>query len=101
MTIQTEAQVEEQLLRQLVGQGFERVAVSDSEGMLRNLRTQLEAFNGLTFSDREFTSVLNHLGKGGTFEKAEMLRDRFQFTRENGESVWVQFFDSELSLIHI
>jgi type I restriction enzyme R subunit len=95
MTIQTEAQVEEQLLRQLVGQGFERVAVSDSDGMLRNLRTQLEAFNGLKFSDREFTSVLNHLGKGGTFEKAEMLRDRFQFTRENGESVWVQFFDSE------
>jgi type I restriction enzyme R subunit len=95
MTIQTEAQVEEQLLRQLVGQGFERVAVSDSDGMLRNLRSQLEAFNGLTFSDREFTSVLNHLGKGGTFEKAEMLRDRFQFTRENGESVWVQFFDSE------
>jgi type I restriction enzyme R subunit len=95
MTIQTEAQVEEQLLRQLVGQGFERVAVSDSDGMLRNLRSQLEAFNGLTFSDREFTSVLNHLGKGGTFEKAEMLRDRFQFNRENGESVWVQFFDSE------
>jgi type I restriction enzyme R subunit len=95
MTKQTEAQVEEQLLRQLVGQGFERVAVSDSDGMLRNLRSQLEAFNGLTFSDREFTSVLNHLGKGGTFEKAEMLRDRFQFTRENGESVWVQFFDSE------
>lgn len=95
MTTQTEAQVEEQLLQQLAGQGFERVMLGDATGMLANLRTQLEAFNGLTFSEREFTSVLNHLSKGGTFDKAETLRDRFQFTRENGETVWVQFFDGD------
>jgi type I restriction enzyme R subunit len=95
MTTQTEAQVEEKFLNQLAGQGFERVMLVDASGMLDNLRLQLEAFNGLTFSDREFTSVLNHLGKGGTFDKAETLRDRFQLTREGGESVWIQFFETD------
>jgi type I restriction enzyme R subunit len=60
-----------------------------------NLKTQLELFNETTFTAREFDAVLNHLAKGNLFEKAKTLRDRFQLTKENGESFYVRFFNSE------
>ncbi|MEP3969682.1 MAG: type I restriction endonuclease subunit R, partial [Nonlabens sp.] len=54
-----------------------------------------EAFNNTVFSDREFETILNHLEKGNVFEKAKTLRDRFQLTRENGDSLYVRFFNKE------
>jgi type I restriction enzyme R subunit len=60
-----------------------------------NLKTQLELFNETTFTAREFDAIVNHLAKGNLFEKAKTLRDRFQLTKENGESFYVRFFNSE------
>ncbi len=63
--------------------------------MVANLKTQLETFNQLTFSNKEFETVLNHLAKGNVFEKSKTLRGRFQFTRDNGNACYIQFFNSE------
>jgi len=84
---QSEAELEAQLIQQLVGLDYARVQIADEAGVLSNLKDQLGTFNATTFSEREFDIILNHLAKGNVFEKAKTLRDRFQFTRSGGSSV--------------
>lgn len=95
MTKQSELQLENNLIKQLVGLGYKTVAISDGDGLLSNLKTQLEAFNNTVFNAREFETILNHLAKGNVFEKAKTLRDRFNITRDNGDSFYVRFFNNE------
>ena len=95
MVNQTEAELEAQLIKQLVGLDYDRIKVHDEASVLANLRTQLGAFNKTSFSDREFDIILNHLAKGNVFEKAKTLRDRFQFTRDDNTSCYIAFYDSE------
>ena len=75
--------------------GYVSVRVPDSKALLSNLKSQLESFNQQSYSQKEFNQILNHLAKGNVFEKAKTLRDRFSFTRDNGDVVYVQFFDSK------
>ena len=95
MVHQSEAELEEQLIQQLVGLGHTRVQISSEQDVLDNLHAQLGAFNSTQFSDSEFAKILNHLAKGNVFSKAKTLRDRFQFTRDDGNSAYIQFYDSE------
>ena len=95
MSTQPEQILEDNLVSQLCGQGYEQVAVTDEASMLANLKAQLEAFNGVTLTDGEFTKVLHHLNKkSGVFNKAHILRDRMKLTKEDGETVYLEFFDS-------
>jgi type I restriction enzyme R subunit len=92
---QSEQVLENELVAQLIGQGYTKVAVTDEASMLANLKAQLEAFNGLTLTAGEFSKVLNHLNrKAGVFEKAKTLRDRMKLTKEDGNTVYLEFFDS-------
>jgi type I restriction enzyme R subunit len=95
MTTQSEAILENNLIKQLVGLGYKSVEVMDGGALVSNLKSQLEAFNKASYTDKEFDGILNHLAKGNVFEKAKTLRDRFSFTRENGDIAYVRFFDSE------
>jgi type I restriction enzyme R subunit len=93
---QPEQVLENELVAQLVGQSYTPVAVTDEATMLANLKAQLEAFNGLTLTAGEFIKVLNHLTKSsGVFAKAHILRDRMKLTKDDGETVYLEFFDSE------
>ncbi|WP_026810723.1 type I restriction endonuclease subunit R [Arenibacter latericius] len=95
MTTQPEANLENNLIQQLVGLGYTSVKVQDGDALLSNLKSQLEAFNKTSYTDKEFDGILNHLAKGNVFEKAKTLRDRFSFLKEDGEVAYVQFFDSD------
>ena len=95
MTKQPEAILEYNLIQQLVGLGYDAAKVLDGGALVSNLKVQLEAFNKESFTDKEFDTILNHLAKGNVFEKAKTLRDRFSFTRDNGEVIYVRFYDSE------
>lgn len=100
MSHQSEAKLENNLIQQLVGLGYEFVKVMDNNALVSNLKKQLEAFNKAGYTDKEFDGILNHLAKGKVFEKAKTLRDRFSFTRDDssgspGEIAYVRFFDSE------
>jgi len=87
--------LEDTLVAQLVGLGFVKVAVTDEASMLANLKSQLGAFNGMELTDGEFTKVLHHLNRSaGVFAKAKTLRDRMKLTKEDGETVYLEFFDS-------
>ncbi len=95
MSHQSEAILESNLIKQLIGLGYDSVKIKDGDEFVSNLKTQLEKFNNTTFTAKEFDTIINHLAKGNVFEKAKILRDRFQLTKEDGESIYLRFFDNE------
>ncbi|MEM7039343.1 MAG: type I restriction endonuclease, partial [Bacteroidota bacterium] len=95
MTTQSEQHLENELVQQLATLGYASVKIQDEAAILANLKTQLEAFNATTFSDKEFKALLNHLEKGNVFQRAKTLRDRFVLRREDGTKFYVRFFDDQ------
>ena len=95
MSRQSEAALEDKLLNQLMRQGYEAVPIPDEAALLANFRVQLEKHNKTTLSDTEFSRVLNHLNKGNVFEKAKILRDKFALLKDDGETSYIEFLDSE------
>ncbi|NBZ88908.1 type I restriction endonuclease subunit R [Stagnihabitans tardus] len=95
MSYQTEAQLEASLIERLVAKGWDPVQLSSEAALWANLRAELGAQNGTTYSEAEFGKIRNHLEKGNVFAKAHALRDRFQITRDDGSSHYVQFMNLE------
>ena len=94
MVAQSEQVLENKLIEQLVGLGYERVKVESEADLLTNLQSQLEKYNKTTFSASEFKRIINHLEKGTVFEKAKILRDKFALTCDDGTTKWIDFLDS-------
>ena len=84
MTTQSEQTLENNLIDQLIGMGYERAQIADESEMVANLHIQLELHNEIKFSDGEFERVLNHLNKGGVYDRARTLRDKFALPRDDG-----------------
>jgi type I restriction enzyme R subunit len=95
MSHQSEAVLENNLIKQLRDLSYASVKIQDGEALVANLQSQLALFNKTTFTAKEFDAILNHLAKGNVFEKAKTLRDRFQLTKEDGTSFYVRFFNTE------
>jgi type I restriction enzyme, R subunit len=95
MSTQSEAILEENLLKQLVSLGYEKVLIRDEAELLANLKKQLERHNKTTLDEVEFARILNHLNKGNVFEKAKILRDKYALSREDGTTKYIEFIDSE------
>ena len=92
---QSEQALEDSLIKQLTTLGYEPVTIRGEADLLANLKRQLEKHNGVQLTDGDFAKVLNHLNKGNVFERAKTLRDRFQITRDNGESIYIEFLNQE------
>lgn len=92
---QSEQALEDSLVKQLTTLGYEPVSIRNEADLLANLKRQLEKHNGVQLTDADFAKVLNHLNKGNVFERAKTLRDRFQITRDNGESIYIEFLNQE------
>ena len=95
MSTQSEAILEENLLKQLTLQEYERVVINDDAELETNLKSQLEKHNKTTITDTEFKRVLNHLKKGSIFEKAKILKDKFVLPCDDGTTKYIEFLDSE------
>ena len=105
MSHQSEAILENNLIKQLRNLSYSSVKIQDGKALVANLQSQLALFNETTFTAKEFDAILNHLAKGNVFEKAKTLRDRFQLTKEdfenmNGEIiVFIKTFDDMFSTV--
>jgi len=95
MTRQSEQILENELVKQLQSLGHSFVQIPDEDALVANLKSQLEKHNKLKLSDKEFAKVLNHLNKGNVFERAKILRDKMQLTKEDGTSVYIEFLNQE------
>lgn len=100
MTYQSEVQLEENLIKQLVNQGFDRVNISDEEELKSNFRNELfqhnkSKLNNEPLTDKEFERILRHLEGKSVFQSALILRDKFILEREDGSEVYIEFFDTQ------
>lgn len=95
MPTQPEQVLEDNLVAQLVNLGYGKVTIKDEKDLLVNLKAQLEKHNQITLSDKEFDKVLNHLNKGNVFDRAKILRDKMHYTKDDGQSGYLEFIDVE------
>jgi len=93
MATQSEQTLENNLIAQLEDLKYERVIIADEISLIKNLQTQLEKHNNLSFSEKEFAQVLNHLSKGTVFERAGILRDKFHLVRDDNSSAYIEFLN--------
>lgn len=95
MPTQPEQVLEDNLVAQLVTMGYAKAVIKDEKDLLANLKAQLEKHNKISLSDTEFKKVLNHLNRGNVFERAGILRDKMQYTKDDGKSAYLEFMDIE------
>lgn len=93
MSIQPEQALENSLIDQLVSMGYGRVELPDEAAMVANLKTQLELHNDTTFSAGEFDRILNHLNKGGVFDRSQTLREKMSLARDDGTHKNIEFLN--------
>jgi type I restriction enzyme R subunit len=92
---QPEGELESKLIEALVKMGYKYVPIKDEAALVANLKKQIEKHNNVTLSEKEFAQVLNHLNKGNIWDKAKILRDKMQLTKEDGRSVYIEFLNTE------
>lgn len=93
MNTQTEQQLENALIAQLQTLGWEKVVIPDEGALIANLKTQLEKHNKTSFSDAEFKQILNKIARGNIFEKAKILRDKIDYTKDDGTTGYIELIN--------
>ncbi|EJO34037.1 type I site-specific deoxyribonuclease, HsdR family [Acinetobacter radioresistens WC-A-157] len=95
MVVQSEQQLENELIDQLQQLGYATVTIKDESQLLSNLKTKIEQANGLApLSETEWKQVISFLNSGTVFERAKNLRDLFSVKFDDGTSKHI-FFLSE------
>ncbi|CAM3466595.1 MULTISPECIES: type I restriction endonuclease subunit R [Paenibacillus] len=99
MSYQSEAQLEKNLIEQLVRQGYERVTINDYDSLLGNFKQQLNKFNekklnGQPLTDSEFSRFLTQIDGKSIFDSAKILRDKQVFQRDDGTEVYLELMNT-------
>ena len=98
MTVQSEYQLENELIGQLQQLGYASVTLKDESQLLSNLKTQVERANGLApLSETEWKQVISFLNTGTVFERAKNLRDLFPVKFDDGTSKHLFFLSDDPS----
>lgn len=98
MTVQSEYQLENELISQLKQLGYASVTLKDESQLLSNLKTQVERANGLApLSETEWKQVISFLNTSTVFERAKNLRDLFPVKFDDGTSKHIFFLSDDPS----
>ena len=98
---QTEAELEKELINDLINQGYEyRKDIDSTESMLNNLRTQIENLNKTTFSNDEwmrFCSEYIDKANDSIIEKTRKVHDDYiyDFVFDDGHIENIYLFDKK------
>jgi type I restriction enzyme R subunit len=88
---QSEAQLEAEFIQLLQSQAYEKISVTETRGLVANLRIQLELLNGITFSDGEWSTFFSEKianETAGIVDKAAILQeDHVQLLKRDDGSV--------------
>ena len=93
MNAESEQTLENNLIAQLENLGFDRVQIADEKELIINLKKQLENHNKTLLSELEFRQILNKLAKGNIFAKAKILRDKIDYTKDNGVTGFLELIN--------
>lgn len=101
MSVQSEAQLENELIAQLNTLGYANVTIKDEAALLSNLKKQIERANGLSpLSENEWKQVISFLNTGSVFEHAKNLRDQFPIKFDDGSSKHIYFLSEDSTKNH-
>ena len=97
---QSEAELENEFIHLLERQGYEYLNVDHEDGLIDNLRTQLEKLNEIYFSDKEWKSFFDKVlanPNNHIVEKTRMIqRDNVQvLKRDDGTSQNITLIDKK------
>ncbi len=100
MTYQSENELEERLILQLTKQGYEKVKINNEDDLNKNFKEVLSKFNekklnGIPLTDKEFNTILTYLKGNSIFKSSKLFRDKYVLEREDGTSVYIEFFDKK------
>ena len=95
---QTEAQLEENMINNLVAQGYERLDITTMTDLYENLRVQIEKLNDVKFSDSEWKRfLLEYLDtpNDGIVEKTRKIQENhiYDFIFDNGRLRNIKIID--------
>lgn len=79
---QSEAELERELIANLVSQGYERVKFTTSEELYGNLKTQIEKLNNVSFTKSEWDRFLTEYldaPKDGMIEKTRKIQEDYVY----------------------
>lgn len=76
---QTEAQLEDELIAQLVDQGYERISPTSEAELVANLRRQIELLNGFAFADEDWERFFREI----VANKAEGIVEKTRRIQKN------------------
>lgn len=95
---QSEAKLEAEFIKQLQSQGYEYIKVKDEEGLLTNLRRQLELLNDISLSDSEWARLLPMISNEqmDILDKTEMIQGNgyvLNLQMDNGHKKNIRLID--------
>lgn len=95
---QSEAKLEAEFIKQLQSQGYEYIKVKDEEGLLTNLRRQLELLNDISLSDSEWARLLPMISNEqmDILDKTEMIQGNgyvLNLRMDNGKHKNIRLID--------
>lgn len=96
MGYQSEAQLEEQLIKKFGTLGYEFVKIKDYDELVTNFRKELNIFNkealeNRDMSDTEFNRVMVELTGKTVYQCAKILRDKVVLDRDDGSRIYLEF----------
>lgn len=99
-SFQSEAALEQEFIRLLMGQGYTYLKIQDEAGLVANLRQQLSALNQCTFTDGEwerfFTEVLANKNEGIVEKSRTIQMDHVKvLRRDDGSTKNIQLIDKK------
>ncbi|MBW5396299.1 type I restriction endonuclease, partial [Brachyspira pilosicoli] len=97
---QSEAELEEEFIKQLTEQGYEYVNIKNENDLIKNLRTQLEKLNDYNFTDNEWNNLFNSIivnGNEKTVDKTYKMHEEriFSLDLDNGEPKNIFIIDAD------
>lgn len=100
MSYQSEAQLERQLIEQLVSQDYHQTNINDYNSLIDNFKIQFETFNSsklndTPFSEKEWERIFNYISGKSIFESAKILRDKFILERDDGTKIYLSLLDED------
>ncbi len=97
---QSEADLEKEFIRILQNNGYEYLALTNNDDLLKNLRTQLSRLNAVTFSNDEWDQVLTHYlsNKNDSIEeKTTKIQEDYIYNlrRDDGTTKNIRIIDKD------
>ncbi len=84
--LETENILEQNLIKKLENFGYEKIVIKNEEELISNFRLQIEKFNNIKFTEKEFNLFYNSwLNKGDNFESASRVRNDIYYLERNSE----------------